>query len=142
MADPLDHFYSDRVPWVFLTADGQFRPAEPPPGAIFPGSFNPLHHGHTALAALAAARLTLSVAFELSIANVDKPDLPNDEVRRRLEQFRGRAPVVVTRAPTFREKAALFPGAVFIVGADTAARIVHPRFYHGDPDRMAAVLME
>jgi len=142
MADPLDHFYSCRVGWVFLTADGEFRPVEPPPGAVFPGSFNPLHGGHTTLAELSAARLGQAVAFELSVANVDKPDLSLDEVQRRLEQFRGRAPVLVTRAPTFQEKAALFPGTVFVVGADTAARIVHPRFYGDDPARMINALQE
>jgi hypothetical protein len=141
MADSLDHFYSDRIPWVLLTADGQFRSAEPP-GAVFPGSFNPLHRGHTTLAELSATRLGQPIAYELSVANADKPVLSVVEVRRRLEQFRGRAPVLVTRAPTFREKAALFPGTVFIVGADTAARIVHPRFYGDDPDRMIHALQE
>ena len=38
----------------------------PKPVAMLPGSFNPLHHGHTALAAVAAARLGVPVAFELS----------------------------------------------------------------------------
>lgn len=142
MADPFDQFYSDRVGWVFLTADGQFRSAEPPPGVVFPGSFNPLHHGHTTLADVSAARLGQPVAYELSIANVDKPELSLDEVRRRVEQFRGRAQVLITRAPTFREKAALFPGTVFVVGADTAARIVHPRFYDDDPARMIHALQE
>jgi len=142
MADSLDHFYSSRVGWVFLTVDGEFRSAEPPQGAIFPGSFNPLHRGHTTLADVSAARLGQPVVYELSVANVDKPDLSLDEVRRRLEQFGGRAPVLVTRAPTFREKAALFPGAVFVVGADTAARIVHPRFYGDDPARMIHALHE
>jgi hypothetical protein len=35
-------------------------------------------------------------------------------------------------APTFVEKAELFPGAMFIVGADTLARIAEPRYYGGD----------
>ncbi|HJZ92789.1 MAG TPA: hypothetical protein VKE40_18085, partial [Gemmataceae bacterium] len=54
--------------------------------------------------------------------------------------LRGRRPVYVTRAATFLDKAGLFPGCVFIVGADTAARVVHPRFYGDDPAKVAAAL--
>jgi hypothetical protein len=47
----------------------------------------------------------------------------------RLARFAGRAPLWLTREPTFVGKAGLFPGATFVVGADTAARIVQPRYY-------------
>jgi hypothetical protein len=118
-----------RDPWVCRELDGTIRVGEPRPQVLLPGSFNPLHHGHMALADVAAERLGSPVAFELSIANVDKPELPVDEVRRRLDQFHNKRPVYVSRAATFREKAALFPGTVFVVGADTAVRIVSPRYY-------------
>ena len=39
---------------------------------------------------------------------------------------------LITRAPTFVEKAELFPGATFVVGADTMVRIAEPRYYGGD----------
>jgi hypothetical protein len=132
----LDAVYRRDVPWVRHEPDGHFRLDAPPPRLVFPGSFNPLHHGHTTLVEVAAERFGHPVAFELSIANVDKPELPPDEVFRRLGQFRGRHPVYVTHAPTFREKADLFRGCVFVVGADTAVRVIDPRFY-GD---LAALL--
>jgi Cytidylyltransferase-like len=132
----LDFVYREHSPWVRYDPDGTCRLDAPPPGLLFPGSFNPLHHGHTRLADLAADRFGQPVAFELSIANVDKPELPADEVLRRLDQFRGRHPVYVTRAATFREKAALFPGCVFVVGADTAVRVIDARFYGSDPGAM------
>ena len=62
--------------------------------------------------------------FELSVTNVDKPALPSAEICRRLRQFTWRTEVWVTRAPTFAEKASVFPGAIFVVGADTAERIL------------------
>ncbi len=48
--------------------------------------------------------------------------------------------VWLTRAATFAEKALLFPGAVFVVGVDTAARILQPRFYADSEARMAESL--
>jgi hypothetical protein len=81
------------------------------------------------LAGAAAELIGLPVAFELSIANVDKPSLSLEDVRRRLAPFAWQANVWLTRAPTFVEKARLFPKAVFVVGVDTAARILAPRYY-------------
>ena len=109
------------------------------PGAILPGSFNPLHHGHTRLAAAAAAHLGAEVHFELSVVNADKPELPRDEVERRLAQFVGVAPVWVTRAATFDAKADLFPGAAFVLGWDTAVRVIDPKYYGGEAARDAAL---
>jgi hypothetical protein len=134
----LDALYRRDAAWVCRDPHGGFR-LDGPPRLLLPGSFNPLHHGHTTLADRAADRLRLPVAYELSIANVEKPDLPPMEVERRLDQFRGRAAVFITSAPTFREKSALFPGCTFVVGADTALRIVDPRFY-GDIAAMLRAL--
>jgi hypothetical protein len=138
----LDAFYRGEVDWVCREADGTYRIGDPRPAVLFPGSFNPLHHGHTTLADIAGHRLGLPVAFELSVANVDKPDLPAEEVTRRLGQFPNRHAVYVSRAPTFRAKAALFPDCVFVVGADTAARIVHPSYYGDDPAVVERALAE
>lgn len=102
--------------------------------ALFPGSFNPLHHGHEALAAVASELLGREVVFELSVVNVDKPPLTHVEVERRVSQFAGRWRVLLTRAPRFVEKARLFPGRAFVIGWDTAVRLVHPRYY-GDSAR-------
>ncbi|MBP3960261.1 hypothetical protein J8F10_33965 [Gemmata sp. G18] len=113
--------------------------AEPRPLAIMPGSFNPLHHGHTGLAAVASARLGVEVHFELSISNADKPELPREEVERRVSQFAGVAPVWVTRAAAFEKKADLFPGAAFVLGWDTAIRVIDPKYYGGEPGRDAAL---
>jgi hypothetical protein len=111
--------------------DGTIRYDGSSPEALLPGSFNPLHAGHEQLAEVGARSLGREVHYELSVVNVDKPDLEEGEIARRLTQFRGKGPIWVTRAKTFDRKSLLFPGAVFIVGADTAARIVSPRYYAG-----------
>ena len=109
-------------------------------GAILPGSFNPFHDGHWGLARAAQTFLGLPLAFELSLVNVDKPELATAEVERRLASFAGRAPVWLTQAATFVEKARLFPQATFVVGADTALRLLQPRYYGNEPVRMLEAL--
>ncbi|MBX9585290.1 MAG: hypothetical protein K2X87_33710 [Gemmataceae bacterium] len=122
--------------------DGTVRAGPSFPSALLPGSFNPLHRGHLALAAAARRHLGAPVAFELSRANVDKPPLDDAEVARRVAQFRGVGPVWVTAAPTFAGKARLFPGTAFVVGSDTAERLIDPRYCGGDPAARDAVLAE
>lgn len=136
----LEALYRKEAAWLRLDPDGTIRVGDPRPSVLLPGSFNPLHHGHTRLAAIATERLGAPVAFELSIANVDKPELTPEEVSRRLGQFLNRHAVYVSRAATFRAKAALFPGCVFVVGADTAARLVHLRYCGDDPAEMIRAL--
>lgn len=109
-----------------------------PPGreAIFPGSFDPLHDGHRAMARIGARITGLPVAYELSIRNVEKPALDYLEIATRARGFDG-AEAWLTSAPTFVEKVALFPGAPFLVGADTFVRLGNPRYSGGSTDRAA-----
>jgi hypothetical protein len=68
-----------------------------------------------------------SGAFELSIANVDKPFLDYREIAGRLAQFK--RPAWLTHLPTFAAKARRFPGAHFVIGLDTLIRIAEPGYY-------------
>jgi nicotinamide mononucleotide (NMN) deamidase PncC len=106
---------------------------------LFPGAFNPLHEGHERMAELAGRRYGSPVTFELSITNVDKPPLDFIEIEDRLKQLSGRR-VLLTRAPTFVEKAKIASGCVFIVGADTLVRIADPKYYGGDLARRDAAV--
>lgn len=128
-SDLLDKLISGGIRLLVVELGGAMHTRPPANAVILAGSFNPLHFGHERLLA-AAARLTgRTPCFELSITNVDKPPIPKEEVERRLRQFRGKAAVALTRAPTFTEKSALAPGAVFAIGFDTAARLFPERYY-------------
>ena len=107
--------------------------------AVFPGAFNPMHQGHLDMIRYAEQKLGRSVILEISIRNVDKPPLDYLSMRERRDGA-GDHPVVFTNAPTFVEKSRLFPGSVFIVGADTLARIDDPIYYTNRNERDAAVL--
>lgn len=97
--------------------------------AIFPGAFNPLHEAHRELAWAAHTYLGREVMYELSIENADKGHLGYEACGERLSHFQRDTDVVIlTRAPLFLDKARLFPGTTFVVGYDTAERIVNPSY--------------
>ena len=130
------------VQTVTVYPDGRTEVNDPWQGAVLPGSFRPLHEGHLKLAEVASRVTRAPVAFELSVANVDKPSLTSDEVEERVAQFRGKWPLILTLAPTFLEKARLLPGCAIVLGWDTAIRLVHPRYYGDNENTMKAALKE
>jgi nicotinamide mononucleotide (NMN) deamidase PncC len=140
--DAIDRLLAGAHPRVTAQPDGQLTLAVPPPPVVLPGSFNPLHHGHEALAQVVQDLRQAPVAYEISVTNVDKPPLPAEVVRSRVAQFAWKAPVELTSAPTFLEKSRLFPGAIFVIGVDTAERLVAPRYYGHSEARMHGALEE
>ncbi|MGQ9925727.1 MAG: hypothetical protein ACUVS4_02545 [Chloroflexaceae bacterium] len=135
----INNLLNGRITTLTIAPDGTLRPDDPPQGLILSGAFNPLHAGHEGMAA-AATRLTgLPVAFELAVVNADKGALEPEDIARRAAQFTGRYTLVLSRAPLFVEKAALYPGRRFVVGYDTAARLIAPRYYGGEAGMHAAL---
>ncbi len=111
------------------------------PKGLLCGSFHPLHFGHEQLRAAAEPQLGGPVYYEMSIRNVDKPPLDFLSIGRRRAQFTSQ-PLALTAAPTFAEKAAALPGAVFVVGVDTAERIVNCRYYQGSDPALREALAQ
>jgi len=134
---------------------------------VFPGSFNPLHEGHVGLVVAALQKLNgdaaagagdkngggnvnIPVVFEISAINADKPPLPREEVARRVRQFDPHTnpvlkaagltniAVAITTEPLFLGKTSLFKNATFLIGSDTLARLINPKYY-GPPAPTPAV---
>jgi hypothetical protein len=139
--DAIDRLLAGEFDRVTAQPDGRLMLSAPRVPVLLPGSFNPLHAGHVLLARVAEEIRQQPLAFEISVTNVDKPPLESATVRQRLAQFAGKSPVELTRAPTFLEKSRLFPSTTFVIGADTAERLVAAKYY-GDDDRMHAALEE
>ena len=87
---PLESLLSGEAGFVTVNNDGGMTVEHPAPAALLPGSFNPLHRGHEALAQAAASILGTDVAYELSVTNVDKPTLTVEEAGQRVSQFQGK----------------------------------------------------
>lgn len=107
------------------------------PNLIFPGSFNSLHSGHLEMKRIAEDRFQTPLCFEVSLSNADKSALSFYELSRVISQFEGKHPYILTSAPTFVQKANLFPHSKFVIGFDTLVRIFEPRFYASEKDMLS-----
>ncbi|GAB4828873.1 hypothetical protein Ancab_018533 [Ancistrocladus abbreviatus] len=110
---------------------------------MLPGSFNPLHDGHLKLLDVASSICRNGYpCFEISAVNADKPPLTISQIKERVKQFEkvGKR-VIISNQPLFYKKAELFPGSAFVIGADTAVRLINPKYYDGNYERMIEILL-
>ncbi|MBI1309910.1 hypothetical protein GC176_01280 [bacterium] len=125
---------------IWSLPDGSLSDTVPArPAGLLSGAFNPLHCGHRGMRTAAEELLDGPVYFELPVVNADKPPLDCFAIEERRRQFFD-VPVVLTSAPRFVDKAHLFPETTFVIGFDTAQRIIDPRFYGGTEAAMCESL--
>lgn len=121
---------------VKATNSNQHRAAG---SCLFPGAFNPVHQGHVLMKMVAEQLTGLTVDFELSIHNVDKPCLDYFSIEDRTQRLQAHGNTILTNAPTFIEKARIFPKATFVIGIDTLLRIDQAQYYGSDSLRDTAL---
>ena len=138
-SDPLEQLLQATVKTVTINPNGRMVVDHPLSDlSILSGSFNPLHDGHTRLADAAAKALRIPVVFELPVINADKAPISYLEICRRFRQFSDTDTLILTRSPLFHHKSKLFPNSVFVIGFDTAIRLLDPHYYGGDKSSLHA----
>ena len=138
----LTKFLAREAELVVISAKGKALETVPRPEKgrllVFPGSFDPLHEGHTKLAeaALDATKQRdaeePSLLYEISLKNADKGVIDVKQAEERLLQFKkANAAVALTRRALYVEKSQLFGPCDFVMGADTASRVLDAKYYGG-----------
>jgi hypothetical protein len=137
----LSRLIAGELNWLAIAPDGTLSIGETWPNlAVLSGSFNPLHGGHRKLSIVASQQLNNDVVFELPLINAEKAPIDLAEARKRAVQFLGFDTLLLSRSPLFDQKAEFYPNSTFILGADTAARLVAPRFYGDNVEKMKGSL--
>jgi phosphopantetheine adenylyltransferase/nicotinamide mononucleotide (NMN) deamidase PncC len=112
---------------------------------LYPGSFKPLHWGHTELARVGGLvmqryypeKKNVVITYEISASIVGKADVCEEDFIERISQFttQGRR-VAITAVKLFVEKAEMFPNHGLVVGIDTARRVLDKQYYENDDQKM------
>ena len=99
---------------------------------ILSGSFNPLHEGHIELLKASSKEFKKNPLYEISIENVDKSKINFNDLINRINQFKSLGKLVVTNSAKFEEKSNIFKKSIFVIGYDTALRLVDDKYYDDD----------
>jgi hypothetical protein len=123
---------------------GKYLESTKPTIVSLPGSFNPLHNAHSGVLNDSIAKVNNGKGiYDLSVFNVDKGSISIDTILERLEQFKTTIhPIMITNAPRFIDKARLFPGISYVIGIDTAIRLIDPVYTDGNLNKMMSTLFE
>jgi len=138
----IEQLQRTEIKYFSISDNGHTVSDQSPPELLLSGAFNPLHDGHLEMARVAGQLHGKEVAFELAVDNADKTPLEKSVSLQRISQFAGRYTIFASNAPTFIAKARLYPGTTFIVGYDTAVRILHPRYYGNSVENLETALDE
>lgn len=137
----LSELLEGKAQWLKIEPHGALQTGDRLPNvALLSGSFNPLHEGHKELSKVASQHLGQDVMFELPLVNADKPPLEPLVLRKRAMQFLGFDTLILSRAAFFHQKAHLYPDSTFVLGADTAERLVAPKYYGDNSEKMQQAL--
>lgn len=75
--------------------------------------------------------------FEMTLNNADKGLISREIIEKRIGQFKSkRLPIVLTKYPLFELKCKLFNNCIFVIGLDTAMRLINPKYYENDKMKM------
>ena len=125
----INGIYQNSIPFIYKDIDGIWGTKLPKNLLILSGSFNPFHEGHLGMMQKGKDITKLLPVYEISVLNVDKHSLSLNDLFDRLDTFPDKSRILITASPRFNEKSVLFPNSKFLIGYDTALRLLDSKYY-------------
>ena len=136
-----EEILNDIGKYIVLGKDGNNSNNLPSKSIILSGSFNPLHDGHIKLLNVAKSITNLNPFFEISISNVDKKNINLNNLNYRINQFTNVGNLIITNSPTFEDKSNIFKESIFVIGYDTALRVMDKKYYKKDIKKSLEIII-
>jgi len=96
--------------------------------ALFPGAFNPPHHGHFGMAAAFRTATRLEPTFHITAVTPHKAPLGIAEMLQRAKLLEGYNRMFTMNDPLYLDKAMCFPGRPILIGVDALERMLDPQW--------------
>jgi len=119
---------------------------------VFPGSFNPIHEGHIAMAEAVYKKTHKTIFFEICVRNSDKPLVDYMRLRERIEKIESvlsnnpmYAGYIVSNNTLFLDKARATGFKNYMLGMDTFNRLLENKYdalYNKDVDKYTLIKKE
>ena len=68
--------------------------------------------------------LDIDKYYEISLSNVDKPDIDQADLIKRIKNFHSGEKIIISRSSKFTDKSEIYKNSYFVVGYATAVRIL------------------
>jgi nicotinic acid mononucleotide adenylyltransferase len=94
----------------------------------FPGTFDPPHEGHFGMARAVEALTGQRPVFWITAEPPHKPAVPFVELLGRAALLRGHDTLFSRGDPLYIDKARRYPGCAFVIGTDSVARMLDPKW--------------
>lgn len=120
----VDRFHAHPV----FRADGTRDEVPTEVELAFPGTFDPPHEGHLGMAASVEALTGKKPVFWITAEPPHKAPVPVQELLRRARLLRGHDVLFTRGEPLYLDKARRYPGCGFVIGTDSLARMLDPRW--------------
>ena len=124
-----------------INCDGSIQYSIPSNPVIYCGTFNPLHIAHRKILEYISMRYPQRpVLLEMSQRSADKSATSITNVMIRAAQVAGQYQVIISNTSLYVDKCKYYPNATFIVGYDTAIRIVDKKYYQNSEKNLMKVM--
>ncbi|BFU22598.1 hypothetical protein EHI8A_059930 [Entamoeba histolytica HM-1:IMSS-B] len=126
----VDSFFKNNNGVFCIELNGSITHSIPQCPIVYCGTFNPFHKAHKKIIEYMSMRFNhRPIILDISQRSEDKSVTSLTNVFIRASQVAGKYKVNISNTSLYIDKCKTYPGGTFVVGLDTAVRILNKRYY-------------